>query len=304
MVDVVPVKNEEGLVIMFILNFELTNESKPPVSPPRNIHRKLPIPWLSSARRCGFKLHLPLLRSGSVSKHSLQDDAEAGCTQDTSHLVQDGSLALGELLTPPEPPPCPGSPATLWPQRPLPDGRPVPLPLPLHLPQSSLQLHRLGPGASLSNCSLARSRSHESVHSMRRVSSVDDIETVRPDWDRKPPTRCVSTGAMNNKSAMQNSTSDPDLVRYRALSAIPQITLNFVDFKPDPFITLPAGEVDIIAPCKLIDRTHNVTEKVTQVMATPGPSLPAAGRAREAKPRAHVGDGSWVPLIERLAGWH
>lgn len=54
-------------------------------------------------------------------------------------------------------------------------------------------------------------------------------------------------------------------MRYRAISKIPQITLNFVDFKTDPFISLPTGEMDIIAPCKLIDRTHNVTEKVTQV---------------------------------------
>ena len=54
-------------------------------------------------------------------------------------------------------------------------------------------------------------------------------------------------------------------MRYRTISKIPQITLNFVDFKPDPLIALPTGEMDIIAPCKLIDRTHHVTEKVTQV---------------------------------------
>ncbi len=70
---------------------------------------------------------------------------------------------------------------------------------------------------------------------------------------------------MNNKSNILNSTSDSDLMRYRAISKIPQITLNFVDFKPDPLLALPTGEMDIIAPCKLIDRTHNVTEKVTQV---------------------------------------
>lgn len=75
----------------------------------------------------------------------------------------------------------------------------------------------------------------------------------------------LDAGAMNNKSNILNSTSDSDLMRYRAISKIPQITLNFVDFKPDPLIALPAGEMDIIAPCKLIDRTHNVTEKVTQV---------------------------------------
>lgn len=75
---------------------------------------------------------------------------------------------------------------------------------------------------------------------------------------------------MNNKSNILNSTSDSDLMRYRTISKIPQITLNFVDFKADPMITLPAGDMDIIAPCKLIDRTHHVTDKVTQVR---GPSM-------------------------------
>lgn len=75
----------------------------------------------------------------------------------------------------------------------------------------------------------------------------------------------VFAGAVNSKSNILNSTSDSDLMRYRAISKIPQITLNFVDFKPDPLIALPTGEMDIIAPCKLIDRTHHVTEKVTQV---------------------------------------
>uniref|UniRef100_A0AAQ5YE07 Voltage-gated inwardly rectifying potassium channel KCNH2 n=1 Tax=Amphiprion ocellaris TaxID=80972 RepID=A0AAQ5YE07_AMPOC len=62
--------------------------------------------------------------------------------------------------------------------------------------------------------------------------------------------------------------------RYRTISRIPQITLNFVDFKPDPLIALPSGEMDIIAPCKLIDRTHNVTEKVTQVLSLGADVLP------------------------------
>ncbi|XP_016099990.1 potassium voltage-gated channel subfamily H member 2-like [Sinocyclocheilus grahami] len=81
-------------------------------------------------------------------------------------------------------------------------------------------------------------------------------------------------GAMNNKFSILNSTSDSDLMRYRAISKIPQITLNFVDFKPDPLISLPAGEMDIIAPCKLIDRTHNVTDKVTQVLSLGADVLP------------------------------
>lgn len=71
---------------------------------------------------------------------------------------------------------------------------------------------------------------------------------------------------MNNiRSTLLNSTSDSDLMRYRAISKIPQITLNFVDFKADAFLAAPSSEKEIIAPTKLKDRTHNVTEKVTQV---------------------------------------
>ncbi|KAJ8336420.1 hypothetical protein SKAU_G00376400 [Synaphobranchus kaupii] len=286
MVDVVPVKNEEGVVIMFILNFELTTDGNHShVSPRRDNRRRIPIPWISTGRRCGFKLRLPLLGQGTVSKRSLQEDPEAGSTRDTSHLVRDGSLVLSELLTPPEPPRL-GSPALLWPEPRPPDGKPpppppahpLPLPLPLHLLHSSLQLRQLDPDTSLSNCSLTRSltrsRSHQSLQSVRHVSSADDIESARPDWDGKAPTRCVSTGAVNSKAGLQNSTSDSDLMRYRALSAIPHIALNFVDFKADPFITLPAADVDIVAPCKLIDRTHNVTEKVTQVLSLGADVLP------------------------------
>lgn len=67
-------------------------------------------------------------------------------------------------------------------------------------------------------------------------------------------------------------------MRYRAISKIPQITLNFVDFKADPLIALQAGEMDILAPCKLIDRTHNVTEKVTQVSHVFGVNALPSGR--------------------------
>lgn len=47
-IDVVPVKNEDGLVIMFILTFELKNDRRSPSSSPtRELNRVLRIPWLS-----------------------------------------------------------------------------------------------------------------------------------------------------------------------------------------------------------------------------------------------------------------
>ena len=47
-IDVVPVKNEDGLVIMFILNFDLPTDPKPASpSPARELNNVLHIPWLS-----------------------------------------------------------------------------------------------------------------------------------------------------------------------------------------------------------------------------------------------------------------
>ncbi|XP_056155794.1 potassium voltage-gated channel subfamily H member 2 [Lampris incognitus] len=308
LVDVVPVKNEDGVVIMFILNFEVMSEDRLR-DPNQELNHRLPT-WLVTGRPRGFKLRLPLLRSLSNSKISL-DDAEAGhvptATPLPLHQDRPGheSVALGEFLPLPPLPPdqqeqVSGNRAGLqsWPEdrqedqctllgseRAMPPPPPPPCAAPLvgPLTHSSpcVAPHRLSlnPDASASNCSLSHSRSRESFHSMRRASSVDEIEAMRPDWDRKNRRGSVrpsssSTGAVNNKSNILNSTSDSDLMRYRTISKIPQITLNFVDFKPDPLIALPPGEMDIIAPCKLIDRTHNVTEKVTQVLSLGADVLP------------------------------
>ncbi|XP_016339572.1 potassium voltage-gated channel subfamily H member 2-like [Sinocyclocheilus anshuiensis] len=284
LVDVVPVKNEDGVVIMFILNFEVMPDDK--LHDPQDLNHKLPLLWRHSNRARGIRLRLPLLNSRNNSKSSLRENLEArrgpgfpsrSCPQ--SHE----SLALGELLSLPEHEPPRLTPATASLSSLLPEVQcnllssdpSSPPPAPPHpaalpLGHSSPRPQRLNPDASVSNCSLTNSRSRESFHSMRRASSVDDIEAMRPKWDRKHRARPTSssTGAMNNKFSILNSTSDSDLMRYRAISKIPQITLNFVDFKPDPLIALPAGEMDIITPCKLIDRTHNVTEKVTQIRFT------------------------------------
>ncbi|XP_058621563.1 potassium voltage-gated channel subfamily H member 2 isoform X3 [Onychostoma macrolepis] len=242
-------------------------------------------------RARGIRLRLPLLNSRNNSKSSLREDPEAGRGTgfpSSSRPQSHESLALGELLSLPEHEPprltSAATPSSLLPEDqcnllssdPSSPSPAPPHPTALPLGHSSPRPQRLNPDASVSNCSLTNSRSRESFHSMRRASSVDDIEAMRPEWDRKHRARPTSssTGAMNNKSNILNSTSDSDLMRYRAISKIPQITLNFVDFKPDPLIALPAGEMDIIAPCKLIDRTHNVTEKVTQVLSLGADVLP------------------------------
>ncbi|XP_063768601.1 potassium voltage-gated channel subfamily H member 2 [Eleginops maclovinus] len=305
MVDVVPVKNEDGVVIMFILNFEgMIDET--PIARKQELNHRLPT-WLVTGRPRGFKLRLPNLRSLSNSKASL-DDSEAAKIPTATPLpvLSDNhsheSLGLGEYL---HLPPLPlnhqdhisGSRSALqsWPEDRQEDQHTLlgpDRPLTSHPPPQRSHLgplaqsspcvaphHRLSlnQDALGSNCSLTHSRSRDSFHSMRRASSVDEIEAMRPDWDRKKRQASIrpgSTGAVNSKANILNSTSDSDLMRYRAISKIPHITLNFVDFKADPLIALPSGEMDIIAPCKLIDRTHHVTEKVTQVLSLGADVLP------------------------------
>ncbi|XP_006634281.2 potassium voltage-gated channel subfamily H member 2 isoform X2 [Lepisosteus oculatus] len=269
-VDVVPVKNEDGAVIMFILNFEVMTDNKLLRSPDQVLNHKVPSSWINAGRPRGFRLRLPLLRSLGTSKQSLSRDDPEAVVVDMSKPSSE-PLALGELLSLPEQN-CLGGPEMLWPedQRALLDGgenQPV--------NHSSPRPQRLNPDASFSNCSLTRSRSRESFYSVRRASSVDDIEAMKTDFDKKLRSRHASTGAMNHiRTNMLNSTSDSDLIRYRTISKIPQITLNFVDFKPEPFIASPSSDKEIIAPCKLKDRTHNVTEKVTQVLSLGADVLP------------------------------
>lgn len=67
------------------------------------------------------------------------------------------------------------------------------------------------------------------------------------------------------KSSLLGSTSDSNLNKYSTINKIPLIALNFSEANnekkcPSP----PSSEKTIIAP-KVKDRTHNVTDKVTQV---------------------------------------
>ena len=54
---------------------------------------------------------------------------------------------------------------------------------------------------------------------------------------------------------------DPGLLAVQ----VQQLTQSLLEPKTDSYVALHSGERDILAPCKLMDRTHNVTEKVTQV---------------------------------------
>ncbi|XP_053914385.1 potassium voltage-gated channel subfamily H member 2 isoform X4 [Cuculus canorus] len=278
LVDVVPVKNEDGAVIMFILNFEVVMEKENLGSPDKDTnHWVTPATWFPAGRSKSLRLKLPALLALAGSKQSLPPEPpDAAVVVDFSKQSSDSGPEEATSSLEPLGGPLGGTQgedeAAL-----MGDEPPV--------THSSPRGDRLALHAAFSNCSLVRSRSRESVHSVRRASSVDDIEAMKGEGDKRCHNRHASTGAgmhrgsstgaMNNvRSALLNSTSDSDLVRYRAISRIPQITLNFVDFKADAFLAAPPGEKEIIAPTKLKDRTHNVTEKVTQVLSLGADVLP------------------------------
>ncbi|XP_049979666.1 potassium voltage-gated channel subfamily H member 2 isoform X1 [Alexandromys fortis] len=280
LVDVVPVKNEDGAVIMFILNFEVVMEKDMVGSPARDTnHRGAPTGWLASGRAKTFRLKLPALlaltaRDSSVRTGGMGSAGAPGAVVVDVDLTpaapSSESLALDEVsamdnhvagLGPAEERRALVGPGSASPAASV------------RGPHPSPRAQSLNPDASGSSCSLTRTRSRESCASVRRASSADDIEAMRA-GALPPPPRHASTGAMHPlRSGLLNSTSDSDLVRYRTISKIPQITLNFVDLKGDPFLASPTSDREIIAP-KIKERTHNVTEKVTQVLSLGADVLP------------------------------
>ncbi|KYO29727.1 hypothetical protein Y1Q_0008389 [Alligator mississippiensis] len=280
LVDVVPVKNEDGAVIMFILNFEAVLETEHRGSPGKDTnHWVTPASWLPAGRSKSFRLKLPALLTLAGSKQSLPEAGPDAVVVDFSKHSSEpmGRNEAGSSLEPAGPGGSdPEDQRALMELDEAGAGDESPEPPVTHSsPRPDRACTRLDPDASFSNCSLSRSRSRESCYSVRRASSVDDIEAMRAEGDKRGHVRHASTGAVNNaRSALLNSTSDSDLVRYRAISRIPQITLNFVDLKADTFLATPSGEKEIIAPTKVKDRTHNVTEKVTQVLSLGADVLP------------------------------
>uniref|UniRef100_A0A8C5SR58 Potassium voltage-gated channel subfamily H member 2 n=1 Tax=Laticauda laticaudata TaxID=8630 RepID=A0A8C5SR58_LATLA len=274
LVDVVPVKNEEGAVIMFILNFEVVVDRALLASSAKNTnHWVTPPTWLPTGRGKSFRLKLPALLALAGSKQSLPrgDPEETVVVVDLSKPSSE-TVALDEVnssLACEEEEEEEEEPEAEERAEGGEDYRTVSHSSPRTEKAALLHLE-----ASFSNCSLNRSR--ESCCSVRRASSVDDIEAMKGDGEKGwAHSRHTATGAVPHaRSPLLNSTSDSDLVRYRAISKIPQITLNFVDLKAEAFVTTPPGEKEIIAPSKRKDRTHNVTEKVTQVLSLGADVLP------------------------------
>ncbi|XP_069579416.1 voltage-gated inwardly rectifying potassium channel KCNH7-like isoform X2 [Brachyistius frenatus] len=138
------------------------------------------------------------------------------------------------------------------------------------------------PVAAPSIPGLTPTASRESVRAIRRASSVHDMEgfgcnskmAFRDRHASEDNGRNIKGPLSQLKSSLLGSTSDSNLNKYSAISKIPLITLNFSEANnekkcPSP----PSSEKTIIAP-KVKDRTHNVTDKVTQVLSLGADVLP------------------------------
>ncbi|XP_078385982.1 potassium voltage-gated channel subfamily H member 6a [Cetorhinus maximus] len=272
LVDVVPVKNEEGAVAMFIMNFEELKDT-PHKSGRGDVNHRLPQDWFSSSLGKSFKLKLPSLRTMTLSQQSLAKEGFDTAIDDQS----DGdSLAMkdfrghsNENCIQPEA----GEREALIELGNQSDVQAVPQPM--GHPSPSQEQEQLDPDLRYTNTKLTHVQSHDSFHSIRRASSVDNIELMRNKFEKKLREKRINSGGSKNfKPSLLNSTSDSDLMKYRTISRIPQITLNFVDFNPDVILTPSPTEIEIIAPSKVKERTQNVTEKVTQVLSLGADVLP------------------------------
>uniref|UniRef100_A0A3B4VJS2 Potassium voltage-gated channel, subfamily H (eag-related), member 6a n=1 Tax=Seriola dumerili TaxID=41447 RepID=A0A3B4VJS2_SERDU len=238
LVDIVPVKNEEGIVIMFILDFQ---ELIDPSLKKSGLRQRVTQGWIYCQNR-RLKMRLPVLRS--MRRPSLSKDQFEGVVVD---YLQPNSeeVPLKEFRIPSKES-CMQSETEALIEQDLDPPSPA---AQLSAKRRSLLTDRLDPGIGFPRGTLPRSCSQDSVRSLRRASSLDDIDGMRADWN-------------NLKPSTLNSTSDSDLMRHRTIGRIPQVTLTFSSDRMRP----PSPtEIEIIAPSKIKDRTQNVTEKVTQV---------------------------------------
>nr|XP_057904397.1 potassium voltage-gated channel subfamily H member 6a isoform X2 [Doryrhamphus excisus] len=248
LVDIVPVKNEEGEVIMFILDFQ---ELVDPSLKKSGLRQRVSQGWVYCKNR-RLKMRLPVLRS--VRRPSLSVDQLEGVVVDYLQPKSE-DIPLKEFRIPSKESGMQSETEALIEQ----DLDPPPPAAQPPAKRLSLLTERLDPGAPFPRGTLPRTGSQDSVRSLRRASSLDDIDGMKAEWSARPG---EARNNSNLKPSALNSTSDSDLMRHRAIRSIPQVTLSFGSDRMRP----PSPtEIEIIAPSKVKDRTQNVTEKVTQV---------------------------------------
>ncbi|XP_058510581.1 potassium voltage-gated channel subfamily H member 6a isoform X1 [Solea solea] len=250
LVDVIPVKNEEALVIMYILDFQ---ELIDPALKKSGLRQRVTQGWIYCQNR-RLKMRLPVLRS--LRRSSLSKDQFEGVVVD---YLQPNSeeVPLKEFRIPSKES-CMQSETEALIEQDLDVDPPSPA-AQSSTKRCSLLTDRLDPAMAFPRGSLPRSCSRDSVRSLRRASSLDDIDGMRVEWNSRPGDARTNS---NLKPSVLNSTSDSDLIRHRTVGRIPQVTLTFGSDRMRP----PSPtEIEIIAPSKIKDRTQNVTEKVTHV---------------------------------------
>uniref|UniRef100_H0YUQ8 Potassium voltage-gated channel subfamily H member 6 n=1 Tax=Taeniopygia guttata TaxID=59729 RepID=H0YUQ8_TAEGU len=273
LVDVVPVKNEEGVVIMFILNFEDLAQLIAK-STGRSLHQRLSHSWNKGEGR-SLKFSLPSLRRLKIQRKSLPTSEFDGVAIDYGKPGGD-SLILRDLKTSPKENCMQSETESLLEKERRPSLEADPT---LQHSSPKQEPPVLGPRGSYPAWGFFRSRPGGSFHSLRRVSSLDNFEAARSEFQRKFRERRANSGkgsaeASHVKPNPPNSTSDSDLMKYRTISQIPQFTLNFVEFNLEKHRSGSTTEIEIIAPHKVMERTQNVTEKVTQVLSLGADVLP------------------------------
>ncbi|NXA46695.1 KCNH7 protein, partial [Nothocercus julius] len=279
---IIPVKNQEGVAMMFIINFEYVTDEENAASPekcnpmlPSKLVNQTNVLLFFSLPGKLFGFRLPGLRLLTYRKQSLpQEDPDAVIVDSSKH--SDDSVAMKHFKSPTKesvsPSEADDTKALIQPSKcsPL-----VNISGPLDHSSPKQQWDRLYPDRIQTSNPLTHSRSKESICSIRRASSVHDIEgfTVHPKSIFRD--RHASEGPFNHiKSSLLGSTSDSNLNKYSTINKIPQLTLNFSDIKSEKKSSSPpSSDKTIIAP-KVKDRTHNVTEKVTQVLSLGADVLP------------------------------
>ncbi|XP_044200814.1 potassium voltage-gated channel subfamily H member 7 isoform X2 [Thunnus albacares] len=292
---IIPVKNEEGVVMMFILNFDYILDEGSSDSLERLNHTSPSKAHQWKGRF--FRFRFPALPLLGISKQSLpQEDPDAVMVDSPRH--SDGSVATRDYQLPTTRESC--SPSYANDTRALigPSHCSTPVSGPLDHSSPKGPWDRTYPDQAVAQTQhqsqedtliaapsipgLTPTASRESVCSIRRASSVHDIEgfgsnskmVFRDRHASEDNGRNIKGPLSQIKSSLLGSTSDSNLNKYSTINKIPLITLNFSEANnekkcPSP----PSSEKTIIAP-KVKDRTHNVTDKVTQVLSLGADVLP------------------------------
>uniref|UniRef100_G1LAK7 Voltage-gated inwardly rectifying potassium channel KCNH2 n=1 Tax=Ailuropoda melanoleuca TaxID=9646 RepID=G1LAK7_AILME len=122
------------------------------------------------------------------------------------------------------------------------------------------------------------------------ILNFEDLAQLLAKSERRSLSQCLlsqsflgSEGSHGRPGAQGPGTGR---VKYRTIGQIPQFTLNFVEFNLEKHRSGSTTEIEIIAPHKVVERTQNVTEKVTQVLSLGADVLP---EYKLQAPRIHRG---------------